>query len=441
MRRTADPDYLAVWWQSRPEAAEGIARLGWLGDPTAVVGVEERGGSGGEGGATFEVPVYGASPEFASFARERRLELAERECGFGCADYWLLSDGRIVAQWSERLGSFDRFMSTATDIIGPMIITGGLATAFGAAAAASGIPGSIAPIVGRAAGQAAFAAGTGRDIDAGALLTRAAVSYFAPGAEVAQEGTSVDDWVSFEELEGGTSWGDVSDWEGMADIEPGPGFTMPFEPGDGGYGDFATLPGGADFEPAEGSPWGTWETENRGWVPAPAVPDVSMEPTTPSTPPPVAAPQVPAASSRDFDFDKVVKQVTGAAISAISVVRAWETRKQPINPVARSTDPQGRTTVAKSDGNIYTRSPSGQVTASRPPVGAPQSTLDGFVIVNNGDGTFTRVDPAGGSQTVRYGAMPAPAAGGVLPTRGGFEPTTLLIAGGLAIGAFMLARR
>jgi hypothetical protein len=246
--------------------------------------------------------------------------------------------------------------------------------------------------------------------------------------------------VSFDELEGDYSmpFDPGADWAGSG------GEFLPWEPA-GGWDDtgggYVPLPytgaEGSDIElPADS--WGTWETENRGWVPR--VPDISAEPTTPSTPPPVAMPQPPAPSSRDFDFDKVVKQITGAAISAIGVVRAWETRKQPVNPVARSTDPQGNTTVAKSDGNIYTRAPSGQVTASRPAVGAPQATLDGYVIVNNGDGTFTRIDPAGGRQTVRYGAMPTPAAGGV-PMRGGFDPTTLLIAGGLAIGAFMLTRR
>jgi hypothetical protein len=83
-------------------------------------------------------------------------------------------------------------------------------------------------------------------------------------------------------------------------------------------------------------------------------------------------------------------------------VKAWEQRKLPPNTTARVTDPSGRTIVAKGDGMIYTRAPDGKITTSKPAVGLPQSTLDGYVVVNNGDGTFTRISPSGGREVLSY---------------------------------------
>lgn len=154
---------------------------------------------------------------------------------------------------------------------------------------------------------------------------------------------------------------------------------------------------------------------------APAAPDAPI-PSIPYTP--------PAPTSREWSVDQVITTVTRAADSAIKLVRAWETRKLPPNTVARATDAQGRTVLAKGDGMIYTRTPQGTVSASRPAVGLPQTTVDGFVVVNNGDGTFTRIRPDGTSETLRY---PAAAPGGA----GAGAGVGLLVVAGIAAFALM----
>lgn len=128
------------------------------------------------------------------------------------------------------------------------------------------------------------------------------------------------------------------------------------------------------------------------------VPEVTIAPTAP------IAPTSPLQS-----VDQIIKTVSGAAMSAISLVRAWETRKLPPNPVAQARRPDGATVTARSDGTVITRTTDGRTTVTRPEVGLPQSTVDGFVVVNNGDGTYTRIDPNGNAQTLRYAA---PSTGG-----------------------------
>ena len=187
--------------------------------------------------------------------------------------------------------------------------------------------------------------------------------------------------------------------------------------------------------------WGTASIEDRGFVPQlPIEPSGSMEPTTPAAPPPVATPQPPAPTSRDWSLDTLIQKTTGAALSAISVVKAWETRKLPVNQTARSTDASGATRLVKADGMIYTRTADGRVTAERSPPGLAQATVEGYYIVNNGNGTFTRVDPDGTRNVIRYGAMPSPTAGGVPVTMGGMDQSTLLyLAGAAAI--FLVLRK
>ena len=186
--------------------------------------------------------------------------------------------------------------------------------------------------------------------------------------------------------------------------------------------------------------YGTPVTEDRGWVPSP-IPAVSTTPTTPPALPPITPPQPPAPASSDWSFDTLTRNVTSAALSAISVVRAWEARKLPVNTTARSTDAQGNIVLARSDGLLYTRSSTGQVTAARPPVGLPQTTVDGYIVVNNGDGTFSKVSPTGATTQERYGTMPAPAAGGV-PMSGmaGMNQATMLYLAGAA-ALFLILRK
>ena len=150
-------------------------------------------------------------------------------------------------------------------------------------------------------------------------------------------------------------------------------------------------------------------------------------PQAPEAPIPTVTYTPPAPTSREWSVEQVIKNVTSAATAAIGLVRAWETRKLPPNPVARATDAQGRTVLAKGDGMVYTRDTQGRVTQTRPQVGLPQSTIEGFVVVNNGDGTFTRIRPDGTRETLRYP--------GAAPTAGGAGVGLLVVAG---IAAFAL---
>ena len=100
---------------------------------------------------------------------------------------------------------------------------------------------------------------------------------------------------------------------------------------------------------------------------------------------------------------EVLKDATAAMVAALGLVQAYRslTSKPAPNPVAQAR--QGANTVrANSDGTITTTGPDGRTRTARPPVGQPQMTIDGSMIVNNGDGTFTRISRDGASVVNRY---------------------------------------
>jgi hypothetical protein len=210
------------------------------------------------------------------------------------------------------------------------------------------------------------------------------------------------------------------------DFEPPPEYFMPYEapPAEDFYYTPPEVYGSADVmvEPPPVSFGG----EER--LPTDLPPYEYGAPQAPEAPIPTVTYTPPAPTSREWSVEQVITTVTRAADQAIKLVRAWETRKLPANPVARATDAQGRTVLAKGDGMVYTRDTQGRVSASRPAVGLPQTTVDGFVIVNNGDGTFTRITPSGARETLRYAqAAPGGAGAGV----------GLLVVAGIAAFALM----
>ena len=163
-------------------------------------------------------------------------------------------------------------------------------------------------------------------------------------------------------------------------------------------------------------------------------PGSTMAPTPAISPEPMTATAPVTPDSPMFDTSKVISTVTGAALSALQIVKAYRALDQPtINTTARTTTASGAVVAASSDGTIRTRRPDGSIATSRPPVGQPQMTVDGFVIVNNGDGTYTRISPTGASQTLRYTD-----AGGFSIESLFSSPTALAL---LAGGAFLLFRR
>lgn len=136
---------------------------------------------------------------------------------------------------------------------------------------------------------------------------------------------------------------------------------------------------------------------------------------------------------------EVLKDATAAMVAALGLVQAYRslTSKPAPNPVAQAR--QGANTVrANPNGTITTTAPNGQTRTARPPVGQPQMTTDGTMIVNNGDGTYTRIGRDGASVvnsypldiTERFGA--AASSSYTLP---------LLLAGGAALVLFATRKR
>lgn len=148
-------------------------------------------------------------------------------------------------------------------------------------------------------------------------------------------------------------------------------------------------------------------------------------PTQPTTPPPP--------NSSVWQPSQIIQGITAAAMAVISVIKAYRSLDQPaINTTARIVRPDGSVSAITNNGLVSTRTPGGRVTTTRPPVGVPQTTIDGNVIVNNGDGTYTIVAPDGRSATYRYSTGTAGGAGGEI------SPTMLAL---LAGGAFLLLRK
>lgn len=153
--------------------------------------------------------------------------------------------------------------------------------------------------------------------------------------------------------------------------------------------------------------------------------------------PSVAPPLSPTAPTQSFA--QTIKEISGAAMAAIGVVKAWEARQLPPNTVARATRPDGSVVTARSNGTIVTRDTRGRVTVGRPEVGLPQSTDDGFVVINNGDGSYTRISPQGQRETIRYPGgtiVPSGGPGGVSAISGG-----VILALGAAGVAFLVMRK
>ena len=611
MLRDRDPLALASW-ATRPEFAGVLARMGWSGPTTYETG-EFTYEDVGESGQTVATPILAARPEWVQFVRTNALEVMLRDLGWMAADVFLVANGGVVAQFSDRPSDFDRTMGTIVDIAAPMIITAGISAAVAPVVAAAELPAVVSQVATRAATSTVYAAATDRPIDVGSILESAVIGQARSEVlgligSILTPATPV--FVPLDELEGAEpvfdptpivvppieveplDFGPSIEAEILAPppaivLEPEPVLELPvFEPPPPvlELPVFEPPPPVLEvpvFEPPppvlevpvfEPPPEPIYEPPPQPEIVPPPIPVIDFEPpsidpdelyagyTDPGgknafgrldieqleklgatreeiievaqefyeqdlpvgpaaqrwietgsfDPPPIASQEVPAMdyydfeppaeyfdpyeppaaadfyytppevygsadvmveppavsfggedrlptdlppyeygapaapdapipsipytppapTSRDWSVDQVITTVTRAADQAIKLVRAWETRKLPPNMVARATDAQGRTVLAKGDGMIYTRTPQGTVSASRPAVGLPQTTVDGFVVVNNGDGTFTRITPSGARETLRY---PAAAPGGA----GAGAGVGLLVVAGIAAFALM----
>lgn len=164
----------------------------------------------------------------------------------------------------------------------------------------------------------------------------------------------------------------------------------------------------------------------------------------PSAPTLTLFPEQPVAEpiprNDDFSASDVINTISSAALKGLQVWAAYKAINKPPtpNPVSRAVKPDGSVSVASNDGLIKTRKPDGTITASRPAPGVPQAAVDGSLIINNGDGTFTKISPAGASETVRYPVAAGGSGAGV--NIAGFEVSPLMLAGA-GVAAFLLLRR
>jgi hypothetical protein len=108
-------------------------------------------------------------------------------------------------------------------------------------------------------------------------------------------------------------------------------------------------------------------------------------------------------------FDTIIRNVTVAAGTALTLVRAWREIDGPEPNTTAQARVGGSIVRANPDGTITSTNAAGQTIRTLPPTGQPQMATDGSMIVNNGDGTYTRILPSGQTSTQRYGSAPAAA--------------------------------
>ena len=159
---------------------------------------------------------------------------------------------------------------------------------------------------------------------------------------------------------------------------------------------------------------------------APATADATAAPPAP----PVALP------SDAFTASQMIQTVTQASLAALSIVNA--ARGQTLQPIARSVS-SGAVQSVSNDGLVHTQYTSGQTATSFPPVGKPIATIQGSIIVNNGNGTFTLVSPDGSTHSYQYPASGSvSASGSIVPN---VSNAKLGILAAVAVGALFLLKK
>jgi len=178
------------------------------------------------------------------------------------------------------------------------------------------------------------------------------------------------------------------------------------------------------------------------------MPQPSVSPTAPVLPQAVA-PQ-PAWVSGEALPTGSTWSGAGVSMSVQDALRSLsDTMRQAVGTVAAAKQLQtiinspravvgGQSRVVRPDGTVLTRDQSGRAIVSRTGTGIGEVATDGSVIINNGDGTYTRVSPDGRTQTLRYGQAGTGALS--LSTAGISGAMPLLLIGG-ALLFFAMRRR
>ena len=141
----------------------------------------------------------------------------------------------------------------------------------------------------------------------------------------------------------------------------------------------------------------------------------------------------PDPSSPGLSVGQILKDANSIMLDALKLVDSYRrlVNPQPPNRVVQAR--VGSSTVrATADGMIVTTDASGRTVRTKPPVGQPQMTTDGSMIVNNGNGTYTSISPSGAMATNRYPTTGAAAASSPY--------TTPLLIGGAILAIVALTR-
>lgn len=118
-------------------------------------------------------------------------------------------------------------------------------------------------------------------------------------------------------------------------------------------------------------------------------------------------------------------------------VQVWQAQgRQPVRTVSTTQTrlPDGSVQTISKDGTVITQSPTGQITRSQIPPGAPVQFPDGSTVMNNGNGTYSVMTSNGQVRTGQYGAS-----GGLSNFMSGNTP--LYIGGALLAVMFLRGRR
>ena len=126
-------------------------------------------------------------------------------------------------------------------------------------------------------------------------------------------------------------------------------------------------------------------------------------------PQPQIAPAIPStadsASHATLDVGTVTRDVSQAALAALQLVSAWHAVNSPqVNTTARMAMVNGTVLSAGDNGLITVRAADGTLSSRQPPVGQPQMTTSGNIVVNNGNGTYTLIDSVGQRSVKAYSA-------------------------------------
>jgi hypothetical protein len=141
----------------------------------------------------------------------------------------------------------------------------------------------------------------------------------------------------------------------------------------------------------------------------------------------------PDPSSPGLSVGQILKDANSIMLDALKLVDSYRRLVNPQPPNRVTQARVGSSTVrATPDGMIVTTDASGRTVRTKPPVGQPQMTTDGSMIVNNGDGTYTSISPSGAMATNRYPTTGAAAAS--------HPYTTPLLIGGAILALVALTR-